>query len=151
MTKFGYNPTQIKPATNNVHKLKKSFQKKIEMNVQFERPCHELKNLTSKLKILKSKFENLEKLKKLSILCLHFTLHKKWSFLLRILSVNMTKSAVSWFTEEILNGKFHFLCSVNFISVFKFWFYFVKFDFYFINLLRFYLTDFCTLIQWKHQ
>ena len=40
---------------------------------------------------------------------------KKWSFPLRILSVNVTKSAVSCglvtVTEEILNGKLHFLCS----------------------------------------
>ena len=35
-------------------------------------------------------------------------LHKKWSFPLRISSVNVTKSAV---TEEILNGKLRFLCS----------------------------------------
>ena len=38
-----------------------------------------------------------------------FTLHKKWSFPLKISSVNVTKSA---FTDEILNGKLHFLCSV---------------------------------------
>ena len=35
-------------------------------------------------------------------------LHKKWSFQLRISSVNVTKS-----TEEILNRKLHFLCSVE--------------------------------------
>ena len=44
------------------------------------------------------------------------TLHKKRSFPFRISSVNVTKSAVSCglftFTEEVLNGKFHFLCSV---------------------------------------
>ena len=43
------------------------------------------------------------------------TLHKKWSFLLRISLVNVTKSAENCglvtFTEEILNGKLHFLCS----------------------------------------
>ena len=49
-------------------------------------------------------------------------LHKKWSFQLRISSVNVTKSVVSCrfgykiadlvtFTEEIFNGKLHFLCS----------------------------------------
>ena len=37
---------------------------------------------------------------------------KKWSFPLRISSVNVTKSAVLVsFTEETLNGKLHFLCS----------------------------------------
>ena len=36
------------------------------------------------------------------------TLHKKWSFPLRISSVNLVT-----FTEEILDGKLHFLCSVN--------------------------------------
>ena len=41
------------------------------------------------------------------------TLHKKSSVPLRMFSVNVTKSAVSTFTEEILNGKLHFLCSVN--------------------------------------
>ena len=42
------------------------------------------------------------------------TLHKKWSFSLRISSV---KSVVSCgfvlFTEKILNGNLHFLCSVH--------------------------------------
>ena len=36
---------------------------------------------------------------------------QKGSFPLRISSVNVTKSAVSTFTEEILNGKPEFLCS----------------------------------------
>ena len=52
-----------------------------------------------------------------------FSLHKKWSFPLRISSVNVTKSAffcrfpafpafsAVTFTEEILNGKLHFLCN----------------------------------------
>ena len=35
---------------------------------------------------------------------------KKWSFPLRISSVNVTSDLVT-FTEEILNGKLHFLCS----------------------------------------
>ena len=43
-------------------------------------------------------------------------LHKKWSFPLRIFSVNLTKSAGSadfvTFTEAIRNGKLHSLCSV---------------------------------------
>ena len=40
-------------------------------------------------------------------------MHKKWSFLLRISSINVTKSAM----EEILDGKLHFLCSdVNWMS-----------------------------------
>ena len=44
------------------------------------------------------------------------SLHKKWSFPLRISSVNLTTSAVSFgfghtFTEEILNGKLYFLYS----------------------------------------
>ena len=38
------------------------------------------------------------------------SLRKKWSFSLRIPSVNVTKSAVT-FTEEILDGKLHFSCS----------------------------------------
>ena len=46
-----------------------------------------------------------------------YTLHKKWSFSLRIFSVNVTKSAVSCgyghIYEEIFNGKLHFLCSDN--------------------------------------
>ena len=41
------------------------------------------------------------------------SLHKKWSFPLTISSINVTKSAVFWglvtFTEEILDGKLHFL------------------------------------------
>ena len=38
----------MKPTINNVHKVRKSFQKKIEMYKHFERPCNKLKNLTSK-------------------------------------------------------------------------------------------------------
>ena len=43
------------------------------------------------------------------------TLHKKWSSPLRISSVNVAKQQgtvdLVTFTEEILNGKLHFLCS----------------------------------------
>ena len=35
------------------------------MHVHFERPCNKLKNVTTKLKILKSKLENLKKKKKI--------------------------------------------------------------------------------------
>ena len=48
-------------------------------------------------------------------------LQKKWSFPLRISSVNVTKSTDNYvtqvtaglvtFTKEIINGKLHFLCS----------------------------------------
>ena len=60
-------------------------------------------------------------------------LHKKWSFPLRISSVNVTaenaghagnlqKNAdLVTFTEEILNGKIHFLCSENNCRQLKFW------------------------------
>ena len=45
----------------------------------------------------------------------HHPLHKLWSFPLRISSVNVTKSQfpadLVTFTAEILDGKFHFLCS----------------------------------------
>ena len=34
--------------------------KKIEIHEHFEKPCHKLKNVTSKLKIPKSKLENLK-------------------------------------------------------------------------------------------
>ena len=47
---------------------------------------------------------------------LQVVLHKKWSFPLRIFSVNVTKFAVSdlvTFTEEIYNGKVHILCNVE--------------------------------------
>ena len=40
---------------------------------------------------------------------LHHSLHKKWSFSLRISSANVADLIT--FTEEILNGKLHFLCS----------------------------------------
>ena len=49
---------------------------------------------------------------------------KKKSFPLRFYSVNVTKPAVSadfiTFTEEILNGKLHFLCSVQNIKTIHF-------------------------------
>ena len=44
------------------------------------------------------------------------SLHKLWSFQLKISSVNVTKSSGNcgsgYFTEEILNGKLHLLCNV---------------------------------------
>ena len=47
-----------------------------------------------------------------------YALHKKWSFPLRISSVNVTKSQETadlvTFTEEILDGKVHFLCNYGF-------------------------------------
>ena len=45
---------------------------------------------------------------------MQLTLHKKWSFRLRISSVNMTTNPAEsvTFTEEIFNGKLHLLCSV---------------------------------------
>ena len=43
------------------------------------------------------------------------TVLKRWSFLLRISSVNVTKQQETvdlvTFTEKIFNGKLHFLCS----------------------------------------
>ena len=58
----------MKLAINNVHKIRKSFQKILEMHTHFERPCNKLKNVTSKLKILKSRLEDLKKFKSLPIL-----------------------------------------------------------------------------------
>ena len=53
---------------------------------------------------------------------LEYSLHKKWSFLLRISLVNVTKCAVfeglATFTEKIHNGKFCFLCS-DFMQCYK--------------------------------
>ena len=51
------------------------------------------------------------------------TLHKKWWFPLMISLVNVTKfqktADLVTFTEEILNGKLHFLCSVKNITLMK--------------------------------
>lgn len=55
MIKFGQNATS---ATNNVHTIRKSFQKD-EIHAHFKKPCIKLKNLTSLLKILKSNLENM--------------------------------------------------------------------------------------------
>ena len=50
----------------------------------------------------------------------NYTLHKKWSFPLRISPVNVSKFAdLDTFTGEILNGKLHFLCSDTRCSVKK--------------------------------
>ena len=46
-----------------------------------------------------------------------YTAHKKWSFSLRICSVNVTKYAKIWKnTEKIFNGKLHF-CAVSLFIV----------------------------------
>ena len=51
------------------------------------------------------------------------TLHKKWWFPLMISLVNVTKfqktADLVTFTEEILNGKLHFLCSAKNITLMK--------------------------------
>ena len=48
------------------------------------------------------------------------TVQKKWSFPLTISLVNVTKSTISCgfglISEEILNGKLHFLCSVSCVA-----------------------------------
>ena len=49
--------------------------------------------------------------KSLFLMMLHCT--KNEVFPLRISSINVTKSAVVTFTEEIRKGKLHFLCSVT--------------------------------------
>ena len=59
----------MKRGKYKVHKLGKSFQKQIEMHAHFEWPCNKLKNVTSKLKILKSILENHKKFKNYPILC----------------------------------------------------------------------------------
>ena len=63
-----------------VHKIRKPFQKKIEINTLFERPCNELKNVTSKLKILTSKLGNVKKFKILPNLCLNFDFMSAFGF-----------------------------------------------------------------------
>ena len=63
-----------------------------------------------------SKIFSQQGLGEISIICAVSLTTQKWSFLLRISSVNVTKSAgncdLVTFTEDILNGKLHFLCSV---------------------------------------
>ena len=51
------------------------------------------------------------------VTCLDRALHKKWSFSLRISSVNVTADMVT-FTEKILNWKLYFLCSA--VLIFQF-------------------------------
>ena len=57
----------------------------------------------------------------------HITLHKKWSFPLRISTVNVSKFAETadlvTFTKEILNVKLRFLCSITFAATFEFIFF----------------------------
>ena len=51
----------MKPAINNIHKVRKCFPKKLERHAHFEKPCNnKLKNVNSTLKILKSKLKNLK-------------------------------------------------------------------------------------------
>ena len=70
----------MKPVINNVHKLRKSFIKKVGMHAHFEGPSNKLKNVTSKSKILKSKSENLTKFKYLPILFLNFNFISVFKF-----------------------------------------------------------------------
>ena len=51
----------------------------------------------------------------------NISLHKKWSFRLRISSVNVTKYAADLVTfAETLNGKLYFLCSDAKYTIFSF-------------------------------
>ena len=48
-------------ALNN-DRIKRKYYKKLEIHARFERPCYKLKNVTSKLKIIKSKLVNLKQI-----------------------------------------------------------------------------------------
>ena len=49
---------------------------------------------------------------------MNLALHKKWSFPLRISSVNVEAADLATFAEEILTVKLHFLCSaVSWIAI----------------------------------
>ena len=69
--------------------------------------------------LFKSLTEHLQIFQKICFHCndKRITLHKNWSFPLRILPVNVTKSPANCglvtFTGDILNGKLNFLCSVS--------------------------------------
>ena len=83
-------------------------------NLLLQCTCHKSKTIDNK-DILDRRLA-LWRSKKGLVIQIQLTLHKKWSFPIRISTVNVTKSAVNrgfghiyW---EILNGKFHFLCSV---------------------------------------
>ena len=60
MTMFAQNGTYVNSATNNVHKVRKWFPKKLEMHAHLEKPCNKLKHVNSTLKILKTKLKNLK-------------------------------------------------------------------------------------------
>ena len=47
-------------AINKVHRVRKRFPKKIEMQAHFKKPCMLLKNVNSTWKILKSKLKDLK-------------------------------------------------------------------------------------------
>ena len=93
------------------------------------------KQSNARSRITKLKFlEQQKKKNAMRSLCCPYGLwrgtpHQKWSLPLKISSVNETKSAVSCgfgHTEQILNGKLHFLCSGIYLVGSKFralWFY----------------------------
>ena len=73
------------------------------------------------------------------------TLRRKWSFQLRISSVNVTKSVESptdlvTYTEEIYKWKLHFLCNENFMVLSNFaWLLYSKYivrDFDYTKLIK---------------
>ena len=68
-----------------------------------------------------------------------FTLHKEWSF-----PFQETADLVT-FTEEILNGKLHILCSVSHILT-HFWSMLPCY-----KLLTYFMSLVCSYSPWKHQ
>ena len=81
-------------------------------NLLLQCTCHKSKTIDNKdtlerrLALWRSKKNSILVVERL-VIQIQLTLHKKWSFPVRISSVNVTKSAVSWgfgYTEEILNG-----------------------------------------------
>ena len=62
----------------------KIIPEKIKMHAHFERPYNKLKNVTFKLKILKSKLENLKKCRNLPILCQNFHFISVFDFLFSV-------------------------------------------------------------------
>ena len=52
----------------------------------------------------------------LTVESMEVSMHKKWSLPLGISSVNATKSDLLTFTEETINRKLHFLCSMSSVN-----------------------------------
>ena len=80
----------MKLEINNIHKIRKSFQKKIEMHAHFERPCNKLNNVKSNVENTKTKTGKSENIQKPPNFTSEFQFYISFSILILVFHLGFT-------------------------------------------------------------